>query len=124
MKKTMYGLFFCVMPLLAQEKSSFQNLVDFVNQDIISFANPQISQFSPADIALDLLVVGAGCILVDREITGTSFHSNFARVAMLLPFIFSNEYFRINYGKRKPTITKNTLYILFYLACKNGIFGK
>ncbi len=120
MKKILYSLLLCITPLLVAEEKTPSGLLDYIKQDIISFVNPKASEIILQDFLLDILVVGAGCILADAAVSSNSISSDLARAGILTPFIISNEYFRNKYGEHPSTFSKNIAYILLYLIAKRS----
>ncbi len=120
MKKILFNFLLYSAPILLAEEKTPSGLLDYIKQDIISFVNPKASEIILQDFLLDILVVGAGCILADAAVSSNSICSDLARAGILTSFILSNEYFREKYGKRASTFSKNITYILLYILYKRS----
>jgi len=122
MKKIFYIFLLYLVPLVPTQKSENPSgILNYLKQDIYTFLNPKVSEITPEDLLFDVLVVGAGCIFADNVFNDTNISSNIGGAITVSLFAACNEYFRTKYGKIKPTLTKNILYISLYLAYKNKV---
>lgn len=112
-------LLICALSVLRLGAYSFQDGVDFLKNDIQSFLNTKISIEQLADFTLDAVFLNASGALADRCFGRHEWYNNMASLCILAPFMAINEGFRIKYGKRKPTVTKNIVYAALFVLLRN-----